>query len=132
VKITRYPVCDEHDDMLRIVTKLPPSIGALTATFADVDDEGAREVGAALARRGCAAETLWLSHNAITDAGAVAIAVGLSKNTSVRVLNLDWNDIGIAGERALEAAVAARAAPPGTVVQRMSCFCWAYVPLTKT
>jgi hypothetical protein len=55
---------------------------------------------------GCPLQKLVLSHNGIDDDGAAQIATALTQNTSLRVLDLSWNQIGDAGLDALFVSVA--------------------------
>eukprot|EP01052_Picozoa_sp_SAG31_P005590 SAG31_NODE_247_length_19134_cov_12.255050_15_plen_1421_part_00 len=74
-----------------------------------------RSIGA-LPPTGGKLRTLDLSQNHCGPAGAIALAIGLANNSTIRSLILDYNDVGLEGARALMGAVRdaeARTGRPG-------------------
>lgn len=89
---------------------------ALVASLCALRDAGAAELAAALSG-GAGVRRLYLAENGISDAGATALADALVacgragqalRASSLHLLNLAFNDVGVAGVNALARALRAR------------------------
>ena len=89
------------------------SLATLRLEFNDVGDDGARELGVALARgMGAPLRSLCLAGNHVGEAGAEALAQALlAARCSLTFLDLRHNDIGAEGCAALAQSLGARSSP---------------------